>query len=271
MARSPHPLDEPSATRGAGQPNRTHLIYRWELDLQVDGEPVIIAVDLTWAPPPPLLGWITLTLLNDRATSLLWSRWWRPAAGLAIIGITALVLDTVGFVLTMNDTLSNRLAAFLYTAIAAAATLRLVIHAARRTEHPTLAMMLTGTILFIFGGLDRIAVLTSGFYFSALPITLARIATIICLSTGTALLARFGRFLAPLLTARTASTASPATPQPTPRPQHHEPTQAPRPDPTPQRSPHPTPPTWRRGRRDRPKPGGTNNPQPTTPASQETR
>lgn len=257
------------------EPNRTHLIYpRWELDLQVDGEPAVIAGDLTWAPPPPLLGWITLTLLSAiAATSLLWSRWWRPAAaGLAIIGITALVLDTVGFVLTMNDTLSNRLAAFLYTAIAAAATLRLVIHAARRTEHPTLAMMLTGTILFIFGGLDRIDVLTSGFYFSALPITLARIATIICLSTGTALLARFGRFLAPLLTARTASTASPATPQPTP------PTPTPRANRSAPTRPNPTeitaPDTANLA------PGadetGPNRaaptiPQPTTPASQETR
>lgn len=197
--------------------NRTHVVYpRWEVALLVDGEPAVIAGDLTWAPPPPLLGWIALTLLSTlAATTLMWSRWWRPAAaGLAIVGTTALAVDTFGFVLELNDTLSNRLAAFLYTAIAAAATARLAIHAARRTEQPTLAMMLAGLILLIIGGLDRIDVLTSGFYHSALPITLARIATIICLSTGAALLARFTRFLAPLLTTRPALPTTPITAQP---------------------------------------------------------
>lgn len=208
---------EPPPTVQA-DPNRTHVIYpRWEVALLVDGKPAAIVGDLAWAPPPPLLGWIALTLLGTlAAATLMWSRWWRPAAaGLAIVGTTALAVDTFGFVLKLNDTLSNRLAAFLYTAIAAAATVRLVVHAARRSEQPTLAMMLAGLILLIIGGLDRIDVLTSGFYHSALPITLARIATIICLSTGAALLARFARFLAPLLTTRAAAPTAPAAARPT--------------------------------------------------------
>ena len=186
-------------------PNRSHVVYpRWEIRLTVDGSDAVVAGDLTWAPPPALLPWIGLAALTAIiAGLLLWSAAWRWAAvGLAIVGTSALTVDTIGFVTQSDDTVANRVWAFNYALAAAAATVRLLVHATRRTLHPTLAMMVAGLVLTMMGAVDRIDVLTSGFYLSALPITAARFTTVICLGTGLALSARFLRFLIGLFLAR---------------------------------------------------------------------
>jgi hypothetical protein len=179
-------------------PNRSHLIIeRWEIPLYIDGQDSVIAGDLTWAPAPPLWPWIGLTLfITFAAIALLWSRVWRTAAAaLAGIGTVALIIDATGFVAATNDSLANEIWAFAYAAAALAATVRLGVHARRRTPDPTLAMMAAGLVLALMGGVDRFDVLTSGFYQSTLDITAARIATVTCLAFGIALIARFLRFL----------------------------------------------------------------------------
>ncbi len=203
MTRTPPP-------QAQQDPNRSHVIYeRWEIPLDIDGRDSVIAGDLTWAPAPPLWPWVGLTLLAFlAATALLWSRAWRPSAAvLAAIGTAALVIDTAGFVATINDNLANKMWAFVYALVCLLATVRLVVHARRRTPDPTLAMMTAGLVLAGMGGVDRFDVLTSGFYQSELDTTAARIATITCLGIGVALLSRFLRFLIPLLTKRPPATA----------------------------------------------------------------
>jgi hypothetical protein len=195
-------------------PNRSHLIYeRWEIPLDIDGANTVIAGDLTWAPAPSLWPWIGLTVaVTLAAAALLWSRVWRPAAAvLAAVGTVALTVDTAGFVAAADDSLANKTWVFAYAIAALAATVRLAVHARRRTPDPTLAMMTAGLVLAFMGGVDRFDVLTSGFYQSDLDITAARITTVICLAVGLALVGRFLRFLIPLVatnpTARTTHRA----------------------------------------------------------------
>ena len=202
MTRTPPP-------QAQQDPNRSHVIYeRWEIPLDIDGRDSVIAGDLTWAPAPPLWPWVGLTLLAfPRRHRAARSRGWRPSAAvLAAIGTAALVIDTAGFVAAINDNLANKTWAFVYAVVCLLATVRLVVHARRRTPDPTLAMMTAGLVLAGMGGLDRFDVLTSGFYQSELDITAARIATITCLAIGLALLSRFLRFLIPLLVNRPPTT-----------------------------------------------------------------
>jgi hypothetical protein len=202
MTRTPPP-------QAQQDPERSHVIYeRWEIPLDIDGLDDAIAGDLTWAPAPPLWPWLGLTVLAFlAATALLWSRAWRPSsAALAAIGTVALVIDTAGFVAAINDNLANKTWAFVYAIVCLLATVRLIVHARRRTPDPTLAMMTAGLVLAGIGGLDRFDVLTSGFYQSELDITAARIATITCPAIGLALLSRFLRFLIPLLIQRQPTT-----------------------------------------------------------------
>lgn len=193
------PVPPPQARQ---DPGRSHIIYdRWEIPLTIDGREAFIAGDLTWAPAPTLWPWLAAPALIALAAGVaLWSPIWRPAAAaLAAIGATALIIDTAGFVADMDDTIANRAWAFLYAFAATLATVRLAVHAIRRTPHPTLAMMVAGLVLTMMGGVDRLDVLTSGFYQSALDITVARVTTVTCLGIGIALIARFLRFLVPLL------------------------------------------------------------------------
>jgi len=200
-------------------PDRSHLIIeRWEIPLDIDGTITVVAGDLTWAPAPPLWPWIGLTLVVTLgAAALLWSRAWRPAAAvLAAVGAVSLTVDTAGFVAATDDSLANKTWAFVYAIAALAATVRLVIHARRRTPDPTLAMMTAGLILAMMGGVDRFDVLTSGFYQSDLDITSARIATTTSLAVGVVLVGRFVSFLTPLITRRQpATTVGRPTPIPT--------------------------------------------------------
>jgi hypothetical protein len=192
-------------------PNQRHVIIeRWEVPIDIDGQDAAIAGDLTWAPAPPTWPWIALiALITLAASALLWSRAWRPAAAaLAATGTLALTIDTAGFVAATEDNLANTIWAFAYAFGALLATVRLIVHARRRTPDPTLAMMAAGLVLALMGGIDRFDVLTSGFYQSELDITAARIATIICLAFGVALIARFLRFLIPLLVPQPANPTS---------------------------------------------------------------
>lgn len=198
MSRTPPP-------QAQQDPNRSHVIYEnWEIPLDSDGLDAVIAGDLTWAPAPTLWPWIGLALLGTAtATALLWSRAWRPAAAaLAAIGTLALTIDTAGFVAATDDSLANKAWAFVYAFVCLWATVRLVIHARRRTPDPTMAMLAAGLVLTVMGGIDRFDVITSGFYQSDINITVARVATITCLAAGIALLARFLAFLVPLLLQR---------------------------------------------------------------------
>jgi len=186
-------------------PDRSHLIIeRWEIPLDIDGTITVVAGDLTWAPAPPLWTWIGLTLVVALgAAAVLWSGAWRPAAAaLAAVGTVALTADTAGFVAATDDNLANKTWAFAYAIAVLVATVRLAVHARRRTPHPTLAMMVAGLILAVSGGIDRFDVLTSGFYQSGLDITAARFTTVICLAIGLALTGRFLRFLIPLVTTK---------------------------------------------------------------------
>lgn len=193
------PVPPPQAQQ---DPGRGHVIYdRWEIPLTIDDNEALVAGDLTWAPAPTLWPWFTLAALIGIASGVaLWTARWREvAAVLAATGTIALTIDTAGFVAEMNDTITNRAWAFNYAIAAALATIRLVVHAVRRSPHPTLAMMIAGLILALMGGFDRFDVLTSGFYQSALDITVARATTVICLGVGIALAARFLWFLVPLV------------------------------------------------------------------------
>lgn len=184
------------------EPNRSHVIYeRWEIPFAIDGQDHTIVGDLTWAPAPSLLPWLAATTaITLIACAALWSRSWRVAAAIfAVIGTTALTIDTIGFITATDDNLGNKIWAFAYPTMGAVAATRLAIHARRRTPDPTLAMMAAGLVLALMGGIDRFDVLTSGFYLSTLDITVARITTVVALSLGIALIARFLRFLLPLL------------------------------------------------------------------------
>jgi hypothetical protein len=189
-------------------PDRSHVIdERWEIPLTVDDRDVTIAGDLTWAPAPPLLPWLGLALvIAVAAGAALWSRVWRPAAAtLAGVGTIALTTDTIGFVAQLDDSIASTAWAFVYAIALAGASLRLVVHARRPTSEPTLAMMIAGLLLLFMGGFDRFDVLTSGFYQSAFDVTVARVTTVLCLGIGAGLIARFLRFLAPLLLAGPAA------------------------------------------------------------------
>lgn len=182
--------------------NRTHVIYdRWEIPLTVDGRDAVIAGQLTWTPPPPLLSWLAgAAAIAAAGVLVLWSRWWRiGAALLAAVGTLAITIDTIGFVAVMDDSVSNRVWAFIYSVLAAAATARLIVHAKRVTSEPTLAMMSAGLLLLVMGGIDRLDVLTASHYFSGFPAVTGRVAAVMCIGIGAALVARFLAFLIPLV------------------------------------------------------------------------
>jgi len=188
------------------QPNQRHVIIeRWEIPLTIAGQPDVVAGTLTWTPPPSLVPWIAAAALIAVVTAgLLWSRWSRiAAAAAASIGTIAFTIDTAGYVALSSDTLANRIWEFAYPAAAAWATVRLIMHARRRTPDPTLAMFVAGLILAVMGGIDRFDVITRSEVFSDLPAAWTRIATVLCLGIGTALTVRFLVFLAQLSTART--------------------------------------------------------------------
>lgn len=198
--------------------DRSQVIFdRWEIPLTVDDTAAVIAGDLTWSPPPSMPAWLAAAAIIAAAAGvMLWSRVWQLAAALlAAIGTIAITVDTVGFVAEMNGTLAGGAGAYLSSALAAGALIRLGVHARRRTPDPTLAMFAAGVILTVMGGLDRFDVLTAGYYQSALPVTVARATTVLSLGIGIALTTRFLAFLVPLLTRRgdtpTPSAQEPAT------------------------------------------------------------
>lgn len=179
-------------------PDRPHTIFeRWEIPLTVDDRPVTIAGDLTWTPPPTTWMWLAAAtaIALVCVAALATSRWRLAAVVLAGLGVIAMLVDTIGYVARLDDTTANKATAFLYCFIAMAATIRLAIHARRRTPDPTLAMMTVGLILTVMGGLDRVDVLSASNYYSTLPVGIARIATVVSLGIGVALVARFGAFL----------------------------------------------------------------------------
>ena len=106
-----------------------------------------------------------------------------------------MMVATIAYVARLDDTQAHKATAFLYCFLALAATTRLAIHVRRRTPDPTLAMMTVGLILTVMGGLDRVDVLSASNYDSTLPVGIARIATVVALGIGIALVARFGAFL----------------------------------------------------------------------------
>jgi hypothetical protein len=179
-------------------PDRPHTILeRWEIPLVVNDQPATIAGDLTWTPPPPTWMWLAAAaaIAIGCTVALATSRWRVAAVAFGGLGVAAMTLDTVGYVARLDDTTANKSAAFLYCFLATAATIRLALHARRRTPNPTLAMMTVGLILAVMGGLDRIDVLSTSNYDSNLPAGIARIATVASLGIGVALIARFGIFL----------------------------------------------------------------------------
>ncbi|MGE0308672.1 MAG: hypothetical protein AB7Q27_23300 [Acidimicrobiia bacterium] len=179
-------------------PDRPHKIFeRWEIPLIVDNRPATIAGDLTWTPPPTTWMWLAAaTAIAIGCTAALSTSRWRIAAVLlGGLGVAAMTVDTIGYVARLDDTTANTAAAFLYCFLATAATIRLAIHARRRTPDPTLAMMTVGLILAVMGGLDRVDVLSASNYDSSLPAGIARIATISSLGVGVALIVRFGAFM----------------------------------------------------------------------------
>ena len=190
----------------------SHVIYeRWEIPLDVAGRPAVIAGDLTWSPPPPTVLWlIVVVTVVGIAAGMLWTRRWPVAAAvLAVIAASAMTVDTIGVAARMHDTITNRAWAFAYCVVAAGASAWLVVHAWRRTPSPTLAMMIAGLVLTVMGGLTRLGVFTSSYQFSAVDVGTSRVAVAICLGVGVALLARFIRFLAPLVVRPTSSASRP--------------------------------------------------------------
>jgi len=197
------------------QPDQRHVIIeRWEIPLTIGGQPAVVAGTLTWTPPPSLVPWIAVAaLIAFVIAGLLWSRWSRVAAAVAAsIGTIVFTVDTAGYVALSSDTLANRIWEFAYPAAAAWATARLIVHARRRTPEPTLAMFGGGLVLAVMGGIDRFDVITRSEVFSDLPAAWTRIATVLCLSTGTALAIRLVVFFTQLSTDR--STARSPHPEP---------------------------------------------------------
>lgn len=189
------------------EPDRQHLIIeRWEIPLTIADRSVVLAGTLTWTPPPPLVPWLVVAALVAVVTAgLLWSRWSRlTEVVVAAVATGAYTIDTVGYVALSPDTLPNRIWEFVYPAAAGLATVRLVVHARRRTAHRSLAMFVTGLILALMGGFDRVDVITKSEVFSAVPATWTRIATVLCVGIGTALTIRFVVFLAQLSPARSS-------------------------------------------------------------------
>ena len=180
----------------------THVIFeRWEIAVSIDGRDATIAGELTWVPPPRTLRWlggaVFITLVA--CWGLFGTAWRTVAALVASIGSMALVTDTLGYYLSSTDTLSNRLFMMAWPLVAVFASARLWVHARHATPHPTLAMMLAGLVLLLIGGVDRFDVLTNSHVFATGPGWLPRVAVIICLGAGVALITRFLAFLVPLL------------------------------------------------------------------------
>ncbi|MGE0309215.1 MAG: hypothetical protein AB7Q27_26050 [Acidimicrobiia bacterium] len=184
-------------------PGRRHVIIeQWEIPVTVAGETGVVTGDLIWSPPPPLLLWVAMAIgIGMLSCWLLWSRWQRPvAATLGIIAAVALTVDTAGYVAVSTDTLANRIWAFIYAALATWAAGRLIVHALRRTPHPTLAMSAAVLIAALMGGVDRFDVLTNSEIYTALPPSASRAATTLCLGIGVALVVRFLVYLLALST-----------------------------------------------------------------------
>lgn len=183
-------------------PDTTHVITeRWEIPLTVDGAPAVIAGDLTWTPPPSTttITIATIALTIAVAATLFRRGWQRNAAGAAIFAVTMMTIDSIGYVRAFDDSFWNELMPFIFCAIAAATTSRLVVHARRNTPHPTLAMFATGLLLGLMGGFDRIDALSSSELLTDAPAWFARTSVIVCVAVGIALGGRFLAFLGAIL------------------------------------------------------------------------
>lgn len=200
---------EPPAVQA--DPSSPYVIFdHWEIPISIDGQDGSIGGELVWMPPPSTTTWglVALTIAIVALGSM-FTRLWRVAAALtASIGTIFFTADTVGYYLRSSDTLSNRLFTMLFPVLACWATVRLWIHVRQRSPDPTLAMMSAGLVLAIIGGVDRLDVLTNSQVFTAGPTWLPRVAVVVCLGTGAALIGRFLSFLVPLLVRPVAPTRS---------------------------------------------------------------
>lgn len=198
-------------------PTRQHVITdRWEIPFRVGGRSAVIAGTLTWTPPPPLRPWVAAVVATCLVTiALLWTRLQAVvAAGAALIGTTAFVIDTAGYVAESSGGALSVLWAFAYPAAAAWATALLVIGARHEVREPQVAMIVVGILLTLLGGIDRIDVITSSEVFSALPATWARAAAVANLGLGSAMAIRFVSFVAVLFLARSPARSLDQEPNP---------------------------------------------------------
>jgi hypothetical protein len=166
----------------------TTYVGRWSIPLLVGGRRELIAGGLTYAPDPSIVWfWPILVALACVFAGLRVRRRkldLQMARGLGVVAIAAFVVAAAG------EQLHGRPSISIGQLVVLALELAFAVWALRRLalgRHGWFGFFLIA-LAALFEGATLIGVLTHGFVLIALPAVVARLAVVICLATGAALL-----------------------------------------------------------------------------------
>jgi hypothetical protein len=160
-------------------PGDSHLVSRWNVALQYQGQLVSVRGDLRWVPGPSALPRLALALLAAvLVVGLGFTRWWGYALVAVLLVVAALVAVLVGG--AWSATSGGAWTAFLstaYSTLGIAVTLAAAgaLWRARREPSNGSAMVLVAAVILTFGsGLADITFLSKSQLPTTLPYALAR-------------------------------------------------------------------------------------------------
>lgn len=171
-------------------PDRRHLIDRWEVPLRRGAQEITVTGDLVWVPGPSPWGW----LLGALAVALLVvalsrTRSWRwvlaGALGVVVVSETAHVLSTWG---ATSASFATKLGASVYSMGGIAlALIALVWIVTRPPLNAIPAVLFAGLVVAVAGGLADLTTLTRSQLPTDSPVTLARLEVALALGLGVGL------------------------------------------------------------------------------------
>ena len=189
-------------------PDEVTVIFdRWQIPMTLDGQPITIAGDLTWVPPPSRLPWVAVGVVVAALTAVAMSRrrWLRTGLAVAAIGTIVFCIDTVGYWRASDAAGAQLLWLLGWPLVAIGATTAVAVGLRRQPDVASGWMALAALVVAAVGGWDRIDVITHSQIQSAHPDWLTRASAVVCLALGGTLLVRFLADLVP----RALGTGSP--------------------------------------------------------------